>query len=166
MFPNKNVTLHRNLPFPVVTPPWNHPFITGRVSGLFNFCNQELLQLLPCTHLPSIPFWTQLSCVFTQVHSAVSNSSPSVCCWHHLAPSLQSSSSCFLCMWESLCTTPELLNTSNCPCNNLGVKDMSWMIPICKKRLKIVGDDPLRLGACVLVIWGRAYENHKANKAK
>lgn len=65
----------------------------------------------------------------------VSNSSPSVCCWHHLAPSLQSSSSCFLCMCESLYTTQELLNASNCSCNNLGVEDMSWIISICRCKL-------------------------------
>lgn len=97
----------------------------------------------------------------------VSNSSSSVCCWHHLAPSLQSSSSCFLCMCESLYTTQELLNASNCSCNNLGVEDMSWIISICRCKLspptlrkhrgeKEVGSfggaDPLRLGACVLLI--------------
>lgn len=77
----------------------------------------------------------------------VSNSSSSVCCWQHLAPSLQNSSSCFLCMCESLYTTQELLKTSNCSCNNLGVKDMSWIIPICRCKLSLPHSEEAQIGS-------------------
>lgn len=120
--------------FPVITPPWNHTFITRRVGG-FVFAIRSCISF---SHAHTcLQFLSECSSAVSSLRCTllVINNSSSVCCWHHLAHSFQSSNSCFLCMCESLYTTQELLNASNCSCNNLGVKDMSWIIPICRCKL-------------------------------